>query len=452
VDRVHFGRYRLIGLIGEGGMGKVFKAHDTAIGRDVAIKVLPTERAAEPGYRERFRREAHIAAQLTEPHIIPIHDTGEIDGHLYLVMPLIEGIDVASLLKRDGPMSPVRTVRVVEQLAAALDAAHAQGLVHRDVKPSNALMASREFVYLIDFRIAHNTTATQLTRTGAMLGTLAYMAPERLTAGTVDSRADIYSLACLLYECLTGSPPFAGDTVERQIVAHLYETPPRPSVQQPGVPTAFDAVIARGLAKKPSERYPHALELAAAARLALTEPTPALDSHTAVGSGSIAAVTKPAEYKVVTVLFADVLHSMDVAMAAGAERWRELMMVLVDRCAMLVQRYGGTVDKFTGDGIMAVFGAPAALEDHAFRACLAGLEIQQEVQRLAAETKRRDGLDLQVRVGLNSGQQPGPLRWAAMEAGKWGRGRPGHRIYCDALSSSVSMVLGATDRNCRLLR
>jgi serine/threonine protein kinase len=127
-----FGRYRLTGLIGEGGMGKVFRAHDTMIGRDVAIKVLPTELASEPGYRERFRREAHIAAQLSEPHIIPIHDTGEIDGHLYLVMPVIDGIDVASLLKRDGPMTPQRTIKVIEQLAAALDAAHEHGLVHRD--------------------------------------------------------------------------------------------------------------------------------------------------------------------------------------------------------------------------------------------------------------------------------------------------------------------------------
>src|ERR1700731_1727675 len=162
VDEVAFGRYRLLSLIGEGGMGKVYKAHDTVIGRDVAIKVLPTELGGKPGYRERFRREAHTAARLTEPHIIPIHDTGEIDGQLYLVMPVVEGNDVHELLQRDGPMSPQRAVRVIEQLAAALDAAHAVGLVHRDIKPSNALVTGRDFVYLIDFGLAHDAAATKL--------------------------------------------------------------------------------------------------------------------------------------------------------------------------------------------------------------------------------------------------------------------------------------------------
>src|ERR1700754_84932 len=132
MDEVLFGRYRLISLIGEGGMGKVFKAHDTEIGRDVAIKLLPTELGTQPGYRERFRREAHTAARLTEPHIIPIYDTGEIDGQMYLVMPVIDGVDIQSLLKRDGAMDAPRAVRVVEQLAAALDTAHEAGLVHRD--------------------------------------------------------------------------------------------------------------------------------------------------------------------------------------------------------------------------------------------------------------------------------------------------------------------------------
>jgi serine/threonine protein kinase len=140
VDAVKFGRYQLLGLIGEGGTGQVFKARDTAILQDVAIKVLPTELTSQPGYREQFRREAHAAAQLTESHIIPIFDTFEEDGRLFLVMPIIDGIDLASLLHRDGPMSPPRAVRMIEQLAGALDAAHAQGLVHRDVKPSNVLI------------------------------------------------------------------------------------------------------------------------------------------------------------------------------------------------------------------------------------------------------------------------------------------------------------------------
>lgn len=266
MDEVAFGRYRLIEVIGEGGMGKVYKAHDTVIGRDVALKVLSTELATEPGFRERFRREAHTAARLTEPHIIPIYDTGEVNGRLYLVMPIINGTDVGTLIKREGPMSPHRTVVVIEQLAAALDAAHAAGLVHRDVKPSNALVTDHDFTYLIDFGIAHNAEATRVTKTGAIIGTLAYMAPERFTAGVVDARADVYSLTCMLHECLTGSQPFPGDTAEQQITAHLTLAAPKPSKLNPAIPDAFDDVIARGMAKQPMERFSSAGELASADR------------------------------------------------------------------------------------------------------------------------------------------------------------------------------------------
>lgn len=276
MDEVAFGRYRLIELIGEGGMGQVFRAHDTVIGREVAIKVLPPEMAGLPGYRERFRREAQIAARLTEPHIVPIHDTGEIDGHLYLVMPVIEGVDVQTLLAREGPMDPARAVRVIQQLAAALSVAHRNRLVHRDVKPSNALLTADEHVYLIDFGIAHDASATRMTQTGMMVGTFAYMAPERFLAGSADARADVYALACVLHECLTGARPFPGDSMEQQIAGHLTMDPPKPSKLNAAVPSAFDDVIARGMAKQPNERYQTAGELAAAAHDAISgaPPTP----------------------------------------------------------------------------------------------------------------------------------------------------------------------------------
>ena len=281
MDEVAFGRYRLLSLIGEGGMGRVYKAHDTEIGRDVAIKVLPPELSTEPGYRQRFRREAHIAARLTEPHIIPIHDTGEIDGRLYLVMPIIDGIDVHTLLDREGPMSPQRAVHVIEQLAAALDAAHAAGLVHRDVKPSNALSTGDDFVYLIDFGIAHDSAATKLTQTGSIVGTWAYMSPERLNSGTADARSDVYALACVLYECLTGAQPFPGDSTEQQVVGHLTLDPPKPTGLNAAIPAGFDEVIATGMAKDPDRRYQSARELAAAARRALTEAAPTVPAaHT----------------------------------------------------------------------------------------------------------------------------------------------------------------------------
>jgi serine/threonine kinase PknH len=270
VDEFALGRYRLFALIGEGGMGAVYRAHDTMMNRDVAIKVLPTELGDKPDYRERFRREAQIAARLAEPHIIPIHESGEIDGRLYVVMPIIDGVDLGVLLQRDGPMSPQRSVHVIEQLAAALDAAHAVGLVHRDVKPSNALVTSRDFTYLIDFGVAHDAAATKLTRTGMIVGTMAYMAPERFTEGVADARADIYALTCVLYECLTGERPFPGDSIEQQIAGHLSQDPPRPSARGFAIPVGFDEVIGRGMAKKPGHRYQAAHELATAARSALT--------------------------------------------------------------------------------------------------------------------------------------------------------------------------------------
>jgi serine/threonine protein kinase len=246
----------------------VYKAHDTVIDRHVAVKVLSTELGAEPGFRERFRREAHTAARLTEPHIIPIYDTGEVDGRLYLVMPIIIGTDVGTLLKREGPMNPQRAVRVIEQLATALDAAHAARLVHRDVKPSNALMAKGDFTYLIDFGIAHDVAATRVTKTGAIIGTLAYMAPERFTTGVADARADVYSLTCMLHECLTGSQPYPGDSAEQQITAHLTLNPPKPSNLNSAIPADLDNVIARGMAKQPTERFASAGELARAAMVA----------------------------------------------------------------------------------------------------------------------------------------------------------------------------------------
>jgi len=291
VDEVVFGRYRLLSLIGEGGMGKVYRAHDTTIDRDVALKLLPAELGTDPAYRERFRREAHTAARLTEPHIIPIYDTGNVDGQLYLVMPIIEGTDLQGLLERDGPMDPGRAVHIVEQLATALDAAHRAGLVHRDIKPSNALVTGQDFVYLIDFGVARGATATKLTSTGMIMGTLAYMAPERFSDGIADARSDIYALACVLHECLTANTPYPGNSMEQQIAGHLTKDPPRPTEHRAGLPVGFDEVIATGMSKDPNQRYATTVELASAARAALTT-TPS--GAPRIAPGSRANPTRPA--------------------------------------------------------------------------------------------------------------------------------------------------------------
>ena len=268
-----FGQYQLLEVLGRGGMGEVFRAYDASTDRVVALKVLPPNLAEDREFQHRFRREARIAASLNDPHVVPIHSFGEIDGRLHVDMRLIEGRDLGQYIAENGGrLSPERAVAVIEQVAAALDSAHKVGLIHRDIKPKNILVTTaRDFVYLIDFGIARTAADTALTHTGHTMGTVAYMAPERFR-GTTDHRADVYSLACVLHECLTGKRPFAGDSLEQQLNAHLNTPPPPPSTIAPGIPPALDAVVARGMAKDVDNRYQSAMELAEAARAALAGP------------------------------------------------------------------------------------------------------------------------------------------------------------------------------------
>jgi serine/threonine protein kinase len=259
-----FGRYELHSLLGVGGMGEVYRAYDTTKDRTVALKLLRTEMSADAGFQERFRRESRIAARLQEPHVIPVHDFGEINGVLYIDMRLVEGDNLHEELRKNGPLDPARAASIIGQVAAALDAAHASGLVHRDVKPENVLLTPTDFAYLVDFGIAHLGGETGLTSAGAAIGSCAYMAPERFTGGRVSPAADIYSLACLLHECLTAAPPFPTGELSQLMGAHIMSPPPRPSVSRPGVTAAFDAVVARGMAKRPEDRFASAGELARA--------------------------------------------------------------------------------------------------------------------------------------------------------------------------------------------
>jgi ABC-type amino acid transport substrate-binding protein/predicted Ser/Thr protein kinase len=272
VDATPFGHYQLQKLIGRGGMGEVYRAYDTKTHRVVALKVLPHHLAEDATFQQRFRRESQAAAGLNDPHVVPIHGYGEIDGLLYLDMRLIEGRNLGTMLEdSEKPLGPAFAVDVVEQVATALTAAHEAGLIHRDVKPSNILITDRGFVYLIDFGLARMAGEKGLTTEGNTLGTLAYMAPERFDGAQIDPRADIYALTCVLYECITGSRPFPADSYEQQIKGHMVAPPPRPSAADPKL-AAFDDVIAKGMAKKPANRYQTAGELAAAARRALETP------------------------------------------------------------------------------------------------------------------------------------------------------------------------------------
>ncbi len=222
------GPYSIDELIGRGGMGEVYRATDTCKGRVVALKLLSPAIAGDPAARDRFLRESRVAAQLNDPHVIPIHDWGEIDGRLFIDMRLVDGRDLRTLLADTGPLPAERALKIVGQIADALDAAHRSGLCHRDVKPDNILVDDRDFAYLVDFGLAQADTDTRLTSTGTAIGSFGYMAPERFGSGTVGAPADIYALGCVLFECLSGVPPFASaTTIERLITAHLTAPPPR---------------------------------------------------------------------------------------------------------------------------------------------------------------------------------------------------------------------------------
>lgn len=274
MDATPFGPYQLVELLGRGGMGEVYRAYDTRTDRVVALKVLPPHLAQDETFQQRFRRESQAAAGVNDPHVVPIHGFGEIDGRLYLDMRLIEGRTLGAILAEDAkPLDPATAVTVVEQVAGALDAAHAQGLIHRDVKPSNILLTSRDFAYLIDFGLVRTVGDAGMTTAGNTLGTLGYMAPERFEGGAIDGRADVYALACVLYELLTGVRPYQADSLEQQIAGHMMSPPPKPSAIDRRL-GAFDDVVATGMAKKPAKRYQTAAELAGAARRALTAPIP----------------------------------------------------------------------------------------------------------------------------------------------------------------------------------
>jgi DNA-binding beta-propeller fold protein YncE len=262
--------YRIEELIGRGGMGVVYRAHDLRLKRPVALKLVAPSLARDEQFRERFARESELVMSLEHPNVVPIYDAGDVDGRVYLAMRLVDGTDLRSLLRAEGALEPERAIAICTQIAAALDAAHARGLVHRDVKPSNVLLDTSGHVYLADFGL---TRTLDDERSGAgedrAVGTPAYLAPEQLEGLPADGRSDVYSLGCLLYECLTGEAVFPRDSRLAVAWAHLEEEPPRASGRRAGLPKAVDAVIARSLAKEPEQRFGTCGALVGAARHAL---------------------------------------------------------------------------------------------------------------------------------------------------------------------------------------
>jgi CheY-like chemotaxis protein len=286
--------YRIEERIGRGGMGVVYRAEHLNLQRRAAIKIIAPDLAESEGFRERFTREARIAAALQHPNIVTVYDAGEVDGLLYLAMQFIQGEDLAAILRADRRLRPYRAIDVCRQVASALDAAHAMGLIHRDVKPANVLIEGRN-AFLTDFGLTKRLEGThaQLTRAGDVVGTIHYVAPEQIEGRKVSARSDVYSLGCLLYHCLAGQVPFALETDVAVIYAHLSEEPPKLSALRPELPEGLDAVMAKALDKSPDRRFPSCGDMISAARAVIDAAGPLSETipPRATGLGPLSAPT-----------------------------------------------------------------------------------------------------------------------------------------------------------------
>jgi predicted Ser/Thr protein kinase len=261
-----FAGYRIEAVAGRGGMGVVYRATQLGLDRTVALKVIASGLLGDARVRERFLREARAAAAIEHPNVIPIHASGEHAGRAFIAMRFVHGDDLRERIARDGRVAPARAAEIVAQAGAALDAAHAAGVVHRDVKPANILLSAEDHVYLSDFGLArHALSEADLTTPGGWVGTVDYIAPEQIRGDHVDGRADVYALGCVLHVALTGQAPYARDKDEARLWAHLHAVPPRPSRLADGVPEAFDQVVRRALEKRPEDRQRSAGELGCAA-------------------------------------------------------------------------------------------------------------------------------------------------------------------------------------------
>jgi Protein kinase domain len=264
--------YQIEATVGRGGMGVVYRAWDPALDRRVAIKLISAQHTQEPGFRERFKRESRLAASIRHPNVITVFRAGEDDGHLFIAMDYVEGTDLKALIRSRGRLDPKLAAQIVYQIGIALDAAHAKGLVHRDVKPANVLIEGAERAYLTDFGLTKEMASESgVTATGVVLGTIDYMAPEQVAGAKLDARADIYSLGCVLWEALTGQVPYPRESAVAKMYAHASEPPPALTATAPDMPVQLEAVVTRAMAKKPDERYLSAGDLGRAALAAVED-------------------------------------------------------------------------------------------------------------------------------------------------------------------------------------
>ncbi|MFE0676949.1 serine/threonine-protein kinase [Streptomyces sp. NPDC058867] len=294
--------YRIEAEIGRGGMAVVYRARDLRLDRTVALKLLAPELARNDTFRRRFTHESRAAASIDHPHIVPVFEAGETDGVLYIAMRFVAGSDLRHLLDRQGPLTAATAVRIAAQVASALDAAHEHGLVHRDVKPGNILVARGtdsdhpEHAYLTDFGLTKKSLSlTGFTTVGQFVGTLDYVSPEQISGKPVDARCDVYGFACVVHECLTGQPPFRRDDDMALLWAHQYDEPPQLTSLRPDLPAPVDAVFGTALAKSPDDRYDSCLAFVAALRAALRGDPARTHPPTQVDLNAMNAPSQPAK-------------------------------------------------------------------------------------------------------------------------------------------------------------
>lgn len=292
--------YRIEHEIGRGGMAVVYRARDLRLDRTVALKLLAPELARNDTFRKRFTHESRVAAAIDHPHIVPVFEAGETEGVLYIAMRYVAGRDLRHLLDQEGPLTAGVAARIAGQVASALDAAHDHGLVHRDVKPGNILVAKGtdsdhpEHVYLTDFGLTKKSLSlTGFTSVGQFVGTLDYVAPEQISGRPVDGRCDVYSLACVVHETMAGGPPFQRDDDMALLWAHQYDQPPSLTERRPDIAQAVDGVLAKALAKSPEARYGSCLEFVAALRTAASGVGPTGHPPTQVDLRAVGAPETP---------------------------------------------------------------------------------------------------------------------------------------------------------------
>jgi ABC-type transport system substrate-binding protein/class 3 adenylate cyclase/tRNA A-37 threonylcarbamoyl transferase component Bud32 len=390
--------YRVERSLGQGAMGTVYLAEDVHLRRKTALKLLVPELAQDERFRRRFLLESQLAASLEHPHIVPIYAAGEIEDVLFLAMKYVEGYDLRELLEATEQLDDERALKLLGQVAGALDAAHGLGLVHRDVKPANVLIGAgeEEHAYLCDFGLAkHASTVASLTGERAFVGTISYVAPEQIESGRVDARADVYALGCMLFECLTGGPPFDREGDLQVVFAHLKEAPPLVTAERPDLPDAIDDVLRQALAKEPDDRFSTCGELVAAASDALKVEAPV-----------VSAGTRRTIPGVRTFLIADIRGYTSYTHEHGDEAAAGLASGFADVVRETVETRDGRLIELRGDEALVVF-------DSTRQALRAAVELQERFGSAELARGVGIGLDAGEAVPVGEGYRGGALNLAA---------------------------------------